>query len=66
MVGCTAALRSAKSMTQPVSSPTGPSTRTRTRKLCPWTRAHLCPAGTFGSEWADSNPNSLYSSIAAP
>ena len=45
-------------MNQPVSSSTGPATASSTLKQWPWRRAHLCPAGTFGSRWAASKRNS--------
>ena len=50
---------SAKSMTQPSRASTGPRTWISTRNEWPWTRAHLCPAGTFGSRCADSSVNDL-------
>src|SRR5690606_23132585 len=52
--GRNAALMSAKSITQPVSAPGSPLTCSSIRNECPCRRAHLCPAGTFGSQCAAS------------
>src|SRR5579859_5026427 len=45
-------------MNQPVCGSTGPATASSTRKLCPWSRAHLWPGGTLGRRWAASKRNS--------
>src|ERR1700712_2740773 len=50
---------SVKSITQPVFESTAPERWSSSLNECPWSRPHLCPAGTFGSRWAASTMNSL-------
>src|SRR5690606_13498917 len=55
---------SAKSMTQPVSAPGSPETRSSIRNEWPCRRAHLWPSGTLGSRCAASMVKTLKMSMA--